>query len=78
MAQGVRVGRQKGSPPAILLWRSKMKKSWVGYRDKGLACPDKYTINAICEESVTLSVTKNERHLKESITYKKLVLSFAN
>lgn len=42
-----------------------MKKSWVGYRDKGLACPDKYTIKTICEESVTLSITKYERCLKE-------------
>lgn len=65
MAQGVRFGRQKGSPPAILLWRSKMKKSWVGYRDKGLACPDKYTIKAICEESVTLSAMNYEGNIKE-------------
>ena len=42
-----------------------MKKSWVGYRDKGLACPDKYTIKAICEESVTLSAMNYEGNIKE-------------
>lgn len=32
-----------------------MKKSWVGYRNKGLAYFDNYIVKPICEESVTLS-----------------------